>query len=136
MPKPTRDQPQQIAHLQITHDEVVPEVSRIVAVPLGIHLDMLHLAIQAAMGWGNTHLWLIQTRGSTWGVPDPDYPDDTLPACRTTLIDMEADTGTPSFDYIYDIDDQWCRTVRIVKPMAAAPGVDRPRRNATGHLTG
>ena len=49
---------------------------------------------------------------------------------------MVADTGMPSFEYIYDFGDQWCHTVRIVKPMAAAPGVDRPRRNATGHLTG
>ena len=55
---------------------------------------------------------------------------------HTTLIDMVADTGMPSFEYIYDFGDQWCHTVRIVKPMAAAPGVDRPRRNATGHLTG
>ena len=58
-------------------------------------------------------------RGSTWCVPDPDYPDDTMPASRTTLIDMVADTGTPSF---YDFDDRWCHTVRIVKPMVGAPG--------------
>ena len=42
-----------------------------------------------------------------------------MPASRTTLIDMVADTGTPSF---YDFDDRWCHTVRIVKPMVGAPG--------------
>jgi len=25
------------------------------------------------MGWSNTHLWLFQARGCTWGVPDPDF---------------------------------------------------------------
>ena len=104
----------------------MPEVSRIVVVPLGIHLDMQHLVIQAAMGWSNTHLWLIQARGSTWGLPDPDYPDDTVPASRTTLIDRVADTGTPSFDVIYDFGDQRCQTVRIVKPIGAARGVAYP----------
>ena len=27
---------------------------------LGIRLDMLHLIVQAAMGWTHSHLWLIQ----------------------------------------------------------------------------
>jgi pRiA4b ORF-3-like protein len=62
--------------------------------PLSIRLDMLHLIIQAAMGWSNGHLWLIHAHGSTWGVPDPDYPDDTTPANRTFLLNMIADIGT------------------------------------------
>ena len=126
MPKSSHDQPQQIVHLSITLDDVVPEVSRIVAVPLGIHLDMLHLVLQAAMGWSNTHLWLIEVGDSSWGVPDPDFGGDVLPADRTTLIDMVADTGKSRFDYIYDFGDQWQHTVKIVKPMPAAPGVAYP----------
>jgi len=126
MPKSTHDQPQQIVHLGIKLDHVVPEVSRIVAVPLGIHLDMLHLVLQAAMGWSNTHLWLIEAGGSTWGVPDPDFGDDTLSANRTTLIDMVADTGVRRFDYLYDFGDQWQHTIKIVKPMPAVPGVAYP----------
>jgi hypothetical protein len=48
----------QIAHAAIALEDVVPEVSRIVAVPLGIRLDMLHLIIQAAMGWTVSGDWL------------------------------------------------------------------------------
>ena len=62
-------------------------------VALGIHLDMLHLVFQATMGWSNSHLWLIQANGSTWGVPDPEYRDDIMPVSRTSLIDMVADIG-------------------------------------------
>ena len=68
----------------------------------------------------------IQARGSIWRVPNPDYPDDTMPAGTTTLIDMVADTSTLGFDNLYDFGDQRCRTVRIVKPMAAAVAVSYP----------
>ena len=87
MPKTAHAPSLQIAHVSITLNKVVPEVSRIVAVPLGIRLDMLHLIIQAAMGWTHSHLWLIRARGCTWGVPDPAFPDDryrrTAPCCST-----------------------------------------------------
>ena len=56
MPKDAHAPSPQIVHVSITLDGVVPEVSRIVAMPLGIRLDMLHLIIQAAMGWTNSHL--------------------------------------------------------------------------------
>ena len=78
--------------MSITLDDVELEVSRIVAVPLGIRLDALHLVIQAAMGWSNSHLWMFQARGCSWGVPDPDF-DGPSDAARITLIDMIADIG-------------------------------------------
>jgi Plasmid pRiA4b ORF-3-like protein len=126
MRKPTPDRSPEICHVSITLDEVVPKVSRMVAVPLGIRLDRLHLVIQAAMGWTNSHLWLFQARRLTWGVPDPDYPDDTIPASRTLLLDMVADIGTNRFTYVYDFGDHWGHTIKLVKPMPAAPGVEYP----------
>jgi hypothetical protein len=63
------------------------------------------------MGWTNSHLWLIHARGGTWGVPDPAFPDDTIPANRTLLLDMIADIGTNRFEYIYDFGDHWSHTI-------------------------
>jgi hypothetical protein len=103
----------------------VPEVSRIVAVPLGIRLDMLHLILQAAMGWTNSHLWLIHARGCTWGVPDPELPDDTIPANRTLLLDMIADIGTNRFEYIYDFGDH-CRAGPAPVPVHRLTRGQRP----------
>src|SRR6476660_3584042 len=37
-----------------------------------IRLDRLHLAIQAAMGWTNTHLYEIRARDVGWSTPDAD----------------------------------------------------------------
>ena len=108
MSKAANTQPPQIAHISITLDGVTPKVSRIVAVPVGIHLDMLHLVIQAAMGWSNTHLWLLRARGCTWGVPDPDfgYGDGPSDAGRTTLLDM--------IEYVHDFGDHWSHMIKIV----------------------
>jgi len=35
-------------------------------VPLTLRLDRLHLAIQAAMGWTNSHLYEILADGVGW----------------------------------------------------------------------
>ena len=61
----------------------------------------------------------------TWGMPGPD-DKDILPASRTVLIDLVADTGARSFDYIYDLGDDWRHTVKIETPTPSAPGVDYP----------
>ena len=45
-----------IAWLKITLDDVSPAVLRRVEAPWDIRLDRLHLTIQAAMGWTNSHL--------------------------------------------------------------------------------
>ena len=95
MPNAAHGQSPQIAHVSITLDDVNPEVSRIVAVPLGTHLDMLHLVIQAAMGWTNTHLCCSRPAGAA-GCDGSDF-DGPSNAGRASLIDMIADIGTSRF---------------------------------------
>ena len=62
------------------------------------------------------------------GCADPDFGfgDGPSDASRTTLIDMIADIGTNRFEYVYDFGDHWSHTIKIVKPMPAAPGVAYP----------
>jgi Plasmid pRiA4b ORF-3-like protein len=127
MTKRARETPQQIVHLQITLDDVTPKVMRLLAVPFGIYLDGLHLVFQAAMGWTNSHLYMIQARDVSWGEPDPDFAgDDLLPASRHTLADLVADTHSKTFKYVYDFGDDWRHTVKIEMPTMAVPGVAYP----------
>jgi hypothetical protein len=58
-----------IARLKITLDDVKPVVMRRVEVPFDIRLDRLHLTIQAAMGWTNSHLYEIRAGGVGWSTP-------------------------------------------------------------------
>src|SRR5579862_9105327 len=71
-----------IAHLRIKLNDVEPAVVRRVEVPLNIRLDRLHLALQAAMGWTNSHLYEIRARDVGWGEPDPDWGDGPLMRAR------------------------------------------------------
>ena len=51
-----------IARLKITLDDVEPAVVRRLEVPLDLRLDRLHLVLQAALGWTNSHLWEFRVK--------------------------------------------------------------------------
>jgi len=85
-----------IARLKITLDDVKPVVLRRVEVPFDIRLDRLHLTIQAAMGWTNSHLYEIRAGGVGWSTPLPgiDGARDSLDARKAKLDDVLEDVGT------------------------------------------
>src|SRR5918998_813170 len=94
-----------IAHLRITLDDVEPAFLRRVEVPLTIRLDRLHLVLQAAIGWTNSHLYEIRARDVGWGVPDPDFGDGPLDARKARLLDVLENTGAKTLKYLYDFGD-------------------------------
>src|SRR5262249_17529224 len=82
--------------LRITLDDVKPAVLRRVEVRFDIRLDRLHLTIQAAMGWTNSHLYEIRAGGVGWSTPYPEVDGDGgdfLDACKARLGDILADTS-------------------------------------------
>jgi hypothetical protein len=123
-----------IACLKITLDDVKPAVLRRIEVPLTIRLDRLHLAIQAAMGWSNSHLYEIRAGDVGWGEPDPDGGDGPLDARKARLLDVLEDVGTKTLRYLYDFGDGWEHTIKIERIADAVPGVAYPRLvEAAGH---
>ena len=62
-----------IARLKITLDDVIPPVLRRIEVPLTIRLDRLHLVLQAAIGWTNSHLYELRAGDVGWGIPDQEF---------------------------------------------------------------
>ena len=116
-----------IAHLRIKLDDVEPAVVRRVEVPLTIRMDRLHLVLQAAMGWTNSHLYEIRARDVGWGSPDPDFGDGPLDASKARLIDVLEDVGAKSLKYLYDFGDGWEHSVRIERITDAVPGIVYPR---------
>jgi hypothetical protein len=122
-----------IARLHVTLNDVKPPVQRRVEVPLAIRLDRLHLVLQAAMGWTNSHLYEIRARDIGWGLPDPDFGDGPLDAKKARLIDVLEDAGTKTLKYLYDFGDGWEHTVKVERITDAIPGVAYPVLiNATG----
>lgn len=85
-----------IIEIKVTLEYIEPSVTRTLQVPSDIRLDRLHLTLQAAMGWTNSHLYMFQAEGATWGLPDPNFGGDDLPANKTTLAEVLTDTGARS----------------------------------------
>jgi Plasmid pRiA4b ORF-3-like protein len=118
-----------IARLKITLNRVKPAVMRRVEVPFDIRLDRLHLTIQAAMGWTNSHLYEIRAGDVSWSTPNPDadWGDDFLDARKARLADVLEDTGVKSLRYLYDFGDGWEHTVKVERLIDPEPGERYPR---------
>ncbi|WP_283814819.1 IS1096 element passenger TnpR family protein [Bradyrhizobium sp. CIR3A] len=44
---------------------------RSLVLPVPLRLDRLHLTLQAAFGWTNSHLFEFLAAERRWGIPDP-----------------------------------------------------------------
>jgi hypothetical protein len=105
------------SRLRITLRDVSPPVVRVIDVPAVITLPELHDALQAALGWTNSHLHQFLAGDTTYGIADPDWGDE--------LHDDEA--GVPlrrlpaRFGYLYDLGDCWEHDVEVL-----GSGDDRP----------
>jgi hypothetical protein len=118
-----------IARLKITLDDVKPAVLRRVEVPFDIRLDRLHLILQAAIGWTNSHLYEIRARGVRWSTPLPDQDSggDFLDARKVRLSEVLEDVGTKTLKYLYDFGDGWEHTIKIERLIDSEPGTLYPR---------
>src|ERR1700686_5729235 len=111
-----------IAQLKITLDDIKPVVLRRIEVPLILRLDRLHLAIQAAMGWTNSHLYEIRAGDVGWSELDPDRGrDGPLDARKACLGDVLEDIGTKTLSYLYDFGNGWEHTIRMERLLDRAP---------------
>jgi hypothetical protein len=105
-------------------------------VPFDIRLDRLHLTIQAAMGWTNSHLYEIRVGDVAWSAPypDQDWAGDFLDARKARLSDVLEDAGTKTLKYLYDFGDGWKHTIKVERLIDPESGVLYPRLIAAkGH---
>jgi hypothetical protein len=118
-----------IVRLKITLNHVKPAVMRRIEVPFDIRLDRLHLTIQAAMGWTNSHLYEIRAGDVRWSTPFPDgdWADELLDAGKARLADILEDVGVKTLRYFYDFGDGWEHTVKIERLIDPEPGALYPR---------
>ncbi len=118
--------PRSVVRFKVTLKDVEPVVMRRLEVPLKIRLDRLHLVLQAAMGWTNTHLYVFTAGGMSWGLPDPDFGDEDLPADKSTLLDILDDTGARTIHYLYDFGNGWDHVIKIERILDAVPMTPYP----------
>ena len=123
-----------IVRIRVELADIEPKVVRVMEVPLTLRLDRLHLAIQAAMGWENRHLYQFEAGGTRWDMPDPTpgWTRETNLVGKATLADLvkAADTATadgPTAIYTYDFGDDWRHVLTIEATHEPVPGHLYPR---------
>ncbi|MDI7776602.1 plasmid pRiA4b ORF-3 family protein [Asticcacaulis sp. EMRT-3] len=117
--------------IRISLDEITPEVWRRLVVPASWDLQKLHLAIQAAFNWWDSHLHEFLIGGLRYGDAEFLMRDTFEDECR--VFDYHevrlSDFARPgsSFTYVYDFGDNWQHTVVIEDFLT----VDPPPKKAT-----
>jgi len=114
--------------LEITIAESKPPIWRRLRVLGDTSLHSLHLIIQHAMGWTNSHLYQFEVAERRFSDPDPedDYSDEPpKDARRTRLGDVALRQGS-EFSYIYDFGDWWEHRVLVEAVFAPLPDEPYP----------
>ena len=118
----------QVVQLKVTLQEVEPAVWRRIQVRRQVRLDRLHLIIQAAMGWTNSHLHEFLIKGQRYkdleqmdeDIDEPDMNDEQ--EYRVAKVVDEGDV----FEYEYDFGDCWEHEILVEKVMEPEAGAKYP----------
>lgn len=116
-----------VARLHIALADTDPLVWRSVDVPVDASLKMLHDVIQGAFVWLDYHLWEFEAGDKRYGVPDPEWDDDSLLAAKNTKLKTLLDRGIRQFLYTYDMGDNWEHIVTLEAVRDGEPGTKYPR---------
>lgn len=108
-----------VLSLKVTLRNTKPPIWRRILMPGSMTLGDLHLAIQIAMGWYDSHLHDFDVDGQRYG--DPSTTDDVVNERRLTLNALVKSNVT-RFAYTYDFGDNWEHAILIEKapPIGAA----------------
>jgi len=110
-----------VLQLRVTLEDVDPPVWRRLLVPGSVRLDKLHRMLQAAMGWGDSHLHCFQIGESRFGMQADDYPEDELDETDVTVV--AAIGEATRFSYEYDFGDGWDHEVLVERRWRMAIGL-------------
>lgn len=126
--------------LKVTLAHIRPPIWRRLCVPSDTPLDVLHLALQAAFGWQDSHEHEFRVGRARYGVPDPDA-NKLRDEAEMTVAEALPHKSS-SAQYTYDLADCWLHTISVERIEAEAPSQGgrslRPRRkrNAVTCLDG
>lgn len=116
-----------VYELRITLQEIRPPIWRLIQVPSTLRLCCLHDALQAVIGWTDSHLHRFEKDGKNWGVPEHLEDDgiDIIDESRTKVSDILTTPGD-SMLYVYDFGDNWRHSVVLEKILPASATMVRP----------
>ena len=120
--------PERIYELEVTLRESEPRIWRRVAVPSDIRLSELHLVVQYAMGWTDSHLHQFVT-GDEVRYESKDRELEPDPAARDEVkarLNSLLSTPGERLTYDYDFGDGWEHDVVLLRVCAPDPALAYP----------
>jgi len=116
--------------IKITLKNIRPPIWRRLLVPADCTMEALHCAIQTAMGWTGTHLYVFRTKNRLIEIPDPDGMDDgTGFGFGLTVMPKREDSAKVRLNevakpgekitYEYDLGDGWEHAIMVEKAIKA-----------------
>jgi hypothetical protein len=101
--------------LKITLNHTKPPVWRRILVPDQFSFHQLHLAIQAAMGWHNSHLYAFRhsEENKYIGIPYPDLDYADVVDAREIKVKSNLSQPNQTIIYEYDFGDSWEHTILL-----------------------
>jgi hypothetical protein len=113
--------------LRIELRGVKPLVWRRILVPETVTLAKLHVILQWAMGWTNSHLHEYEIARQRYGLPNDDWPGaKPLTDERRVRLKPLIESGLRRFAYQYDFGDSWEHVIKVedlVAPKSGAPPI-------------
>ena len=117
-----------VLRLRVELEDVEPSIWRAIEVPASLTLDTLHLVVQGAMGWTDSHLhrfsvgrrWDPEAR---WFVTAEDLSEgeDGVPEASVQVGDLLRRVGDELL-YAYDFGDGWNHVLRLEATSPSADG--------------
>jgi len=102
-----RSKADQILQLKVTLAEVQPPVWRRLLIPADVTLAKLHDALQAAMGWTNSHLHCFEIAGRRIGMVGVEEDSPELEDERRVRVTSVLPRRGARLVYRYDYGDDW-----------------------------
>jgi hypothetical protein len=122
------DQPQQAYVLRVSIADTRPKIWRKVRVPENYTLGDLHVVLQIAFGWDNSHLHSFTINAVEYGMAETEVmgfddefetiDENTVCLCQLNLQPKQ------TFRYLYDFGDSWEHEITVSKivPIVAEDG--------------
>lgn len=100
--------------LKITLKDSSPPIWRRILVAGDTSLAKLHRILQTVMGWTDSHLHQFMIDRRYYGVPDPEFGNETEDERRVKLVEV-VHGEKDRFLYEYDFGDGWSHQILVEK---------------------
>jgi hypothetical protein len=122
-----------VYQFKITLKDTKPPIWRRIQAPETYTFWDLHVAIQDAMGWLDSHLHHFKILNPATGIKeeigipdeDSDWDPPILPGWKQKIADYFSMKNTKS-EYVYDYGDNWEHTVKLEKILPRQKGIKYP----------